>query len=155
GDEVGALDALLAVWRETRASDVAELIDAVSARLAPHVFQPAGKLEAFQAGWLAMVERGRPADLPRLLQTLLHETQRSGIAIVEAFAQRVRAIARWPADPRTGKWIAMHLRSSSFGAMSKSNQGAWKQIFQLVLDHDDPRSIALFEKVDFKQMFAG
>ena len=130
------------------ACELRELVVKLSRRLEPLVPPLDGTLEEFQARWLAVAKRRRAVDLPRLLDSILHKTQRSGVASGEA-------LASWPADPRSSARIAGHLHAGSFGAMSKANQPFWRGLFQLVLDHDDPAAIEAFGKICFVVMFKG
>jgi len=155
GDEEGALESLVAAWRQTRATEVRDLVVTLSRRLEPLLPSLDGTLDGFQTKWLAVAKRRRAVDLPRLLDSILHTTQRSGVAIVEALARRGEALASWPADPRSSAHIAGHLHARSFGAMSKANQPFWRGLFQLVLDHDDPGAVDAFAKISFVVMFKG
>lgn len=155
GAEDVALDALIAAWRDTRGTEIAELVEQLSKRLESHLPKLSGKLEVFQEQWLAIANRKRTVDLPTLLDSILHTTDRSGNAIVEALAHRGKALTVWAADPRTSSRVAGYLNATSFGAMSKSNQPFWRAMFQLVVDHDDPRAIDTFAKIDFDRMFRG
>jgi len=155
GEEDRALELLIEAWREARASELAELVELLSQRLARATPKLDGKLEVFQARWLAVARRRHAVDLPRLLDSILHTTQRSGVAIVAALAERGAALAGWPADPRTAAGIAAHLNARSFAAMSQSNQPFWRAAFQLVRDHADPSAIEVFGKLRFAMMFRG
>ena len=155
GDEISALASLRQAWETSRSTEIAELVETLSNRLATHVPRPDGKLEVFHAAWLALAERKRLADLPVLLDTLLQTTQRSGVAIVDALAQRGRALAVWPADPRLGGGIARLITRANFGAMAKSHQPFWRALFEQIARNGDPRSIDAFGAIRMKAMFRG
>src|SRR5687767_3958117 len=84
GDELGALDRALDGWRSSRAAPLASLAETLSARFEPHLPPLAGKPDAFQPLWLAIAKQQRAVDLPRLLRSVLHGTNRFGTAVVDA-----------------------------------------------------------------------
>lgn len=155
GKEEESLDALVASWRQLRAAEIAELVEALSRRLGAHVPKLEGPLEPFQARWLAVAHRGRAVDLPALLDSLLHTTQRSGVAITAALAERGATLGSWPADPRFGVRVARALADRPFGAMAKGNQPFWAALLKVVVSHDDPRVATELSTIDFKKMFRG
>ena len=155
GDELAALGFLRDSWEATRSAEIAELVETLSERLAPLVPRPDGKLEVFQAEWLARAARKRLTDLPVLLDTMLHTTQRSGVAIVDALARRGGALASWAADPRLGRGVARLITSDHFGAMAKSHQPFWRALFEQIARNGDPRSNDDFGAIRMKAMFRG
>src|SRR3982750_3746050 len=76
GDEEGALEALIDTWRATRACEIADLVEQLSSRLEPLLPALGGTLDELEAQWNAIAPRRRAVDLPRLLGSILHTTQR-------------------------------------------------------------------------------
>jgi uncharacterized protein (TIGR02996 family) len=129
-----ALPALLEAWRAERVAPIAGLIEEVGKRLdAPKLVGT--KRDALQAAWLAIAKQRRPQDLPMLVEEVTTTMFRSTHAL-----ERVKAIADWPADPRTFACVALHVRQPIF--YTGSTKPFWTALFDLVVDHGDPRSVA-------------
>lgn len=85
-DLEAALSSLLDAWRATRAPRVADLIDALSARLTADLKPIGSKKE-----WESVAQSARPAAFGRLLEALPSGLDR---------AARLERLRTWPADPR-------------------------------------------------------
>jgi len=132
------------------------MADALDALLA--TFRRAGAMgpEPFHSTWLAVAKQRRADDLPRLVESVVATTSRSGNAVVAAFGERVDALVRLPDDPRWGPAVIGLLRSSSiFGATSKHCQPAWTRLFDRVIDNGEREDLARFAKLDFKRLWRG
>jgi len=134
GAFAAALPALLEAWRAERVAPIAELIEQVGKQIEPPKLAGA-KRDELQAGWLAIAKQRRPEDLPMLLEEVTTTMFRSTHA-----HERVKAIANWPADPRTFACVAQHVRQPIF--YTGSTKPFWTALFDLVVEHGDPRSIA-------------
>src|SRR5688572_10862922 len=97
GDESRALSTIVDAWRASRSVAIANVASALSKRLEPHLPAIDGKLDEFQLLWLAIAKQQRAVDLPRLLGSVMHGTNRFGVAVVDALVARGKALAAWPA----------------------------------------------------------
>jgi uncharacterized protein (TIGR02996 family) len=156
GEETAALDRVLDGWRASRSPAIANLAEAISKRLEPHL-QPLAaertKLEAFQPLWLAIAKQKRAVDLPRLLASVLHGTNRFGVEVVNALVERGKALAAWPADPRASELIVEHLLRGGYESTSKSTYPFWSVMFEMLEKHADPRMTARLAKISFAKVF--
>ncbi|MDF2695047.1 MAG: hypothetical protein K0S65_3430, partial [Labilithrix sp.] len=153
GDEDLTLEALVEAWRAVRSAELADLVDALSERLSPHVPALDGKLETFQPMWLAVAKAQRAADLPRLLASVLATTNRFGTAVVAALVERGEMLARWPADPRSAAFVVEHLKKGGYEATSRSTLPFWSSLLAMLRAHDDPRTVQLLRPLRFARVF--
>lgn len=144
-----ALAALLQSWRETRAPEVAALVEtlgaALGARLAPTGAQPFSDPKAKQrdrlAAWIEAARARRPAILSSLLANLIDG--KSGEAL-----QRLEALAGWDADPRVASTLAALVEKPPFQA--GSTRPFWTRAFQTLREHADPRARARLAAMEGK-----
>jgi uncharacterized protein (TIGR02996 family) len=88
------LSALLDLWRETRAVEVARAVDALTPAPAKNALYPmSASVDSKQRRWLMNAHPEQADLLPALLATL-HDA--GSLAVQE----RVHALASWPDDPR-------------------------------------------------------
>ncbi len=153
GDEPRALDALVTAWRSSRSAEIAALAERLSARLEPHLPPLGGKLDEFQPRWLAIANQQRAVDLPRLLGSVLHGTDRFGVAVVDALVARGQALATWPADPRASAMIADHLVRGGYESTSRSTYPFWTAMFEMLESHADPRIVDRLAAIKFARVF--
>ena len=139
GDDDAALAALLDAWRADRSPAIAELVESVSKRFEARSATITGaKRDAIHVAWLAAAKRRRPADLPQLVATITETLGRSTHAL-----ERVKALATWPADPRTAAGIIRQLEHPPF--YTSSTKPFWSALIRLVVDHGDPRAIEMLD----------
>jgi uncharacterized protein (TIGR02996 family) len=140
GDDTLVLDELLAAWRAPRSTKIAELIDVVGKRLDGHgAAIGSGSRAEMQAEWLATAKQRRAVDLPVLVANITNTYGRSTDALA-----RVEALAKWPADPRTGPIIAKKLLGAP-AFYASSTKPFWAALFALAVDHGDARTLAALE----------
>jgi uncharacterized protein (TIGR02996 family) len=106
------LEQMIDAWRDNRAPELGDAIDAVSREL---------------------VARGEPPELERALVELLQPR----LADVPA---RLRALATRPDDPRIARHLTDALVAPPF--VSTSSQKIWIVMFELLGRHADPRTLA-------------
>jgi uncharacterized protein (TIGR02996 family) len=153
GNEPRALDKLVEGWRASKSPHIATLAEKLSKRLEPHLAPIGGKLESFQPQWLAIAKRKRAVDLPRLLGSVLHTTDRFGVAVVDALVARGEALAKWPADPRASAIIVEHLVRGGYESTSKSTYPFWTAMFEMLATTADPRVVDRLAKIRFAKVF--
>jgi hypothetical protein len=153
GNELRALDKLVEGWRASKSPHIATLAEKLSKRLEPHLAPIGGKLESFQPRWLAIAKRKRAVDLPRLLGSVLHATDRFGVAVVDALVARGKALAEWPADPRASAIIVEHLVRGGYESTSKSTYPFWTAMFEMLATTADPRVVDRLAKIRFAKVF--
>jgi uncharacterized protein (TIGR02996 family) len=153
GNETRALDRLIDGWRVSRAPQIATVAETLSKRLEPHLAPIGGKLDSFQPQWLAIAKQKRAVDLPRLLGSVLHTTDRFGVAVVDALVARGNALAAWPADPRASTIVIEHLLRGGYESTSKSTYPFWTAMFEMLAHSADPRVIDRLAKIRFAKVF--
>lgn len=153
GEESRALERLVAAWRASRARQIASAAETLSKRLEPHLAPIGGKLESFQPRWMAIAKQKRAVDLPRLLGSVLHTTDRFGVAVVDALVARGKALAAWPADPRASAIIVEHLLRGGYESTSRSTYPFWTAMFEMLAQSADPRVVDRLAKVRFAKVF--
>jgi uncharacterized protein (TIGR02996 family) len=140
GDREAALRALLAAWRDNKASEIAQLIDVVSDDLARSLppLDPAAK--NFHPQWMALEQAGRAADVARLAPGLWCEpTSTLGLRLE-------RLVARGQ-DPRTGR--ALLGMVEHIPTTSSSNFSVWVRAFKAMptmLDASAEEPLTAFRK---------
>ncbi|MDQ3333806.1 MAG: TIGR02996 domain-containing protein [Myxococcota bacterium] len=153
GEESRALGKVIESWRDSRSAAIAGVAEALSKRLESHLPPIAGKLDDFQPLWLAIAKQKRAVDLPRLFGTVMHGTNRFGVAVVNALVARGKALAAWPADPRAGTLIVDHIVRGGYESTSKSTYPFWTAMFEMLETHADDRIRERLEKVSFARIF--
>lgn len=133
GQTAEALASLLSAWREKRATELADAIDALA-----HAF-PAAKLEGdTNAAWMALARGGDAGDIYGLLATLIEAGP------VSALGGRVESLAERPADPR----IALAFANVALEppTTSSSNFPVWTKLFACIEKTGDARVVPILEK---------
>ena len=153
GDETRALDKVIDGWRVSRSAEIARVAESLSKRLEPHLTPIGGKPDDFQPLWLAIAKRKRAVDLPRLLGSVMHGTDRFGVAVVNALMDRGKALAAWPADPRASTIIVEHLVRGGYESTSKSTYPFWSVMFDMLETHADPRVFDRLSKIRYAKIF--
>jgi uncharacterized protein (TIGR02996 family) len=153
GEESRALGKLIESWRGSRSAAIADVAEALSKRLESHLPPIAGKPDDFQPLWLAIAKQKRAVDLPRLIGSVMHGTNRFGVSVVNALVERGKALAAWPADPRAGTLIVDHLVRGGYESTSKSTYPFWTAMFEMLETHADDRVRERLEKVSFARIF--
>lgn len=129
-DGAGALHAALAAWRETRAPAIAELIDAISARIS-------GPPLLDEGAWTRAAVVKDPIDLGRLLPAVPHLPGR----LLPAAGS---TLAAFPDDPRLALAIGAWTRDPP--VTSKTLYAFWTAVIGATVRIADTRVIALFEQ---------
>jgi uncharacterized protein (TIGR02996 family) len=121
GESVAGLEALLAVWRETRAADVAEVIHSVGvvmSRGLPEIASP--------ADWIDTVNRRRVWDVDRLMNGLMLRPHTQ-------LKQRLARLERIDDDPRISWGLAHALEEQGAASLVTAT------VFKLLARHRDLR----------------
>lgn len=141
GDTLGS-------WRAARSSELAAIVEDLSALIAPALPPIAGKTRAERhAAWRARAEARLTSDLPALLAAVAQGTS------IETTDQ-LEVLADWPADPRMTE-LAVRLLSAPPYATSSGTQKVWRRLFNLVEVHGDPRASAALGALPMGQIFRG
>ncbi|MBX3234490.1 MAG: TIGR02996 domain-containing protein [Labilithrix sp.] len=132
GRTVEALDALLDAWREKRAPQLADAIDA----LAPAFPPPSPALEGH--AWTALARAGNAGDLFALLATLLEAGP------IGTLGGRIEQLVERPDDPR----IAMALAKLALDppTTSSANFPIWTKIFASLAQTGDARVVPILQE---------
>lgn len=151
GDPAAALPIALMAWRRDRSVVLAELVDAIAAKLPAPAIRGRDK-EAFQRGYLALLRD--PAAVTSLASGL---TQRVPIRATDYFAKdrdrkkhasflaRVRALGTLPADPRISGALARVIEAPPFTV--EHCEAVYQPVIDLAVAHGDARVLAVFERV--------
>ena len=138
GDREAALRSLLAAWRETRAEEIAAVIEQLSAQLTEGLPTVTASGSSFRKAWLELAARQDPTTLDRLLAAL-PET-RGGLA-----AERLAALKEWPADPRIVTAILRWLADPPFERKSRAQ--AFPAVAELLALQGDARPLPLLQRL--------
>ena len=124
--------ALLQRWRLRRQPEVADALDAASARIARPAIE--GRTSAARhATWLALAAAGDAADTPRLLAMLLDGTS------ADSIAARIAAITAGGPDPRVATaLVAIVTTQRHFVSKPKF----WRAVLDAIASLGDVRQIA-------------
>jgi hypothetical protein len=149
-----AIERLVAAWRETHAPRIADLLDAVTARLAPRSLAIAGLEDQAQREWLAVAFAERLEDLPALLDTMIVgptrvETELWDDPCLAAMrsAERVWALELRD-DPRVARALVAMLDDPPFLAPREPRNGIeefWEEVRTALARIGDTRAAAPFE----------
>src|ERR1700722_12395044 len=140
GDREAALRALLAAWRDNKASEIAQLIEVVSDDLARSLppLDPAAK--NFHPQWMALEQAGRAADVARLAPGLWCEpTSTLGLRL-----ERLVARGQDPPPGRALLGMVEHIPTTS-----SSNFSVWVRAFKAMptmLDASAEEPLTAFRK---------
>lgn len=130
-----ALTGLLAVWRKTRAPEVAAAIAAVGQELDAARGPIAGKRAARVAAWKKVNQQGDAADVGRLLHGL------DGLRVEEA-EPLLAAVRKWPADPRTWDALFGLLEAPPVGLRGRNAAPHWQRVLEILEAIGEPRTRA-------------
>ncbi len=140
GEDEAALAELCELWRESRAPDVAEAIDLLSAKVAPPRVPPGKSVADRDAAWRKLEEELRPAALGRMLETFLDVP-------TKWVAPRIaRLDSRWPDDPRIAMALARMMEATY--AKGATSYRLWRGFVLLLTKQADPRTLPVLEKLD-------
>ncbi len=140
-----AIPLLLDAWRAVPDPRLADVLDAVSARIdRPALVAPTQKklVEAFGA----LVAAGDPLDQPRLAAAI------GGTRSQPMVEQLDLLLARWPADPRFSAPFLALLRRPPF--VGSATQSAWRRLFKVLQTYGDVRLEEWLPALDFDQILA-
>ena len=145
GDRTGALDVLLEQWRATRAPEIADVIDVISADLDRTLPAIEGKTrQAFQERWLDVAGLGDAADLGRLLAGFLREP-------CPQISERLKRLEVREHDPRLSKTLAAMVGRCP--CTSTPNFPMWTRVFKQLQALGDVRiRPALESRLELKRV---
>ncbi len=144
--EVGeARDALVVAWRLTRHPAIADLVDALSARLPRDAIQGRTKREQ-RANWLAVAVNHDPTDLPALLATPWPPKQMDA-------RDWVKELSSFPADPRIARVLTDILTSVPY--KSSTAYPLYNAMLRVLKLHRDPRSVPRLKTIATREMRYG
>ncbi|MCX5742395.1 MAG: hypothetical protein NT062_07860 [Proteobacteria bacterium] len=140
------LHALLDEWRTAPLPELAAHLERVAMGI--KVPPLAGKTQmAKDVAWDERLAARDPVDLPVLLA---HALQRRQSALVPS--RMVRALARFPRDPRTTEPLVDALARPSWD--NATAHGFWDAVFAALAHHADPRATAMLAALDFPAIWA-
>ncbi len=134
-DRVAALNALLEAWRERRATELADLIDVVSADLTRGL--PAIEGSDPHGAWMRAGREAGPADVGRLVAAVLQGS-------MSTLVGRVELLAKFSPDPRLA--MAAAKMALEPPVTSTGNYPAWAPIYAMLRDGNDARTVPLLNK---------
>ncbi len=135
-----ALRTLLSAWRSHRSDRLAALVEQVSDLAETgHSQVEARTIKERLKAALALLAAGAPVDVPRVFRAL------ADINIADALVL-VAALAKVPPDPRFLRHIVALLRAPVWG--SSTSRKLWRQLFDALVTHGDPRSAAQLLAID-------
>ncbi len=144
-DLAATIPLLLGVWRAVPDPRIADVLDAVSARIdRPALVAPTQKklVEAFAA----LVAAGDPLDQPRLAAAI------GGTRSQQMVEQLELLLTGWPADPRFSMPFLALLRRPPF--VGSATQSAWRRLFKVLQAYGDVRVEAWLPTLDFDEILA-
>jgi hypothetical protein len=128
-DDPGALDALLALWRDRRDGSLLPATEALAARIVKGRPPIAGKThKAKLEAWLALDTSRDAATVSQLLPDLFAVNAPST-------RKRLERVAAWPDDPRIGNALVSQVLEEWVSMVDKPVGTA---VFKLLLRHLDP-----------------
>lgn len=128
----GDLSSLIELWRETRDSELGEVVERLST-IGRLPYPKSAKTDAKQTRWMTMSNARKASDLPALL-SLLHDAY-STHAI-----ERIAALGAWPEDPRISSALARQFERPAH--LNISAMPVWEALGELLLRYADPRAKA-------------
>lgn len=127
------LDQLQRLWRETRAPEVAHLVDRRSPRLARPLFPKAASFELKRTRWLSLAKAVSGEVLATLLDAL-HDGDS------DAVAERLALVATWPSDPRITLTVGRLWEQPSH--LNVSTLHLWRELSRLTVARGDAHLLA-------------
>ncbi len=135
------LERLLARWRETRSTALADRIDRLSERAAAGLPEVTSEtVFGMQEAWLERAAARRSGDLARLVAAFTRAHSRHHID------ERLEALVEWPADPRIAKLLA-----GCFATPQWTGEHAkrfWTQAGELLVTLGDHRALPVLASVE-------
>lgn len=137
-DPATALDAILRCWRLHPYEQLVALADALSQRAESPVATALRNGGPDDATWPAVAAAGLEADVGALAATF-------ELAKLDTIHDRVVALTDRPPDPRVAAVLHRLLLAPPF--RSTSSQPIWTRLFEHVLAHPDPATLAVVRRV--------
>ncbi len=136
-DWAKALTALLAAWRETPAPQIADAIEAISARACAGMEAPTATTAKLRnAAWDALAMTGEPVAMGMLCATV-DATKGNG----ETLARLELLLPHGP-DPRLSRKICDWVETPIYNVTVSRTQKFWKRIWPLLAEVGDPRILS-------------
>jgi uncharacterized protein (TIGR02996 family) len=141
GDRRALLEVLVAVWRECRAPEIADLIDEVSNDVTAAVGPiPGRNREERGALWSALEKQRRVEDVPRLVAGVVDCLRKDA-------EDRVRRMAAWVVDPRASKILVAWIVSPPNGYVGSRASRFWRSITGWLGEIRDVRALPELERL--------
>jgi len=132
GQRLDAAARLLSAWRDRRHPRLAEVLERLDATMElPEITAPTR--EKTHARWVEIAERGRVADLSRLLAGL-------GRRPLSQFAERLSLLLRFAPDPRLAMALARFIEAER--PTSAIRLHTWSKAFRALEEAGDVRVVA-------------
>ncbi len=122
-----AIDFLVGEWAKVRSNALADLVDALDARVAAQPFNGSA------ATWVSTAKTAKPHDRGPLLRAIQGRTTADTVKML-------KTAAAWK-DPRLTH--AIHDLLASLPWAGARSRATWRQVFDVLADHADPRWIAI------------
>lgn len=132
---------LLATWRSSRDPELAGMIEDFSCAWESDTAKRLRVSPPDHKEWLALSKSLDELDRGALLHSLAGDS-------ADRVKARVIAVAKWPADPRVAN--ALHMIVSDLPWVSSGSRPTWTQIFKLLKDTADPRTVQVARSFDAK-----
>ncbi|MBW2734635.1 MAG: hypothetical protein JRH20_19780 [Deltaproteobacteria bacterium] len=136
GDMQLALRSALEAWRACKSAPLADLVEALSPLAAVGRDAIVGKKEERLKRWLAVVANGDPVDVPRLIDALDRDNQRTAL-------EQFRALEGWSADPRLAAALCEIIEAPPY-----RHEHTWVALVSLLVGQVDPRTKPRLRSID-------
>jgi uncharacterized protein (TIGR02996 family) len=134
------LDVLLARWRQTRSSDLADVIDHLDRRLGNDAQAVDGKnRDQIKERWYEVEAEGRAADLGHLIAAVPRVRCKDA-------RDMLATLLAWQADPRFGRLVQLAL-APPHGYQGSGSGGFWQRLATLLGRTADPRTLPDMERI--------
>ncbi|MGZ3423533.1 MAG: TIGR02996 domain-containing protein [Polyangiales bacterium] len=153
-DDRKALSIALALFERTRDGEVADVVEALSARVRSAPLSRALGQDAIHTAWLELAKKRRPEDVPTLLEALSRSIdvvvaphRWPPLPTAERFprlAERMKALAEFPADPRVSRALIELLQRAPWTSGWGGDLSViYDSMFALVGRIGDPRALPI------------
>ncbi|MBL9039237.1 MAG: TIGR02996 domain-containing protein [Archangium sp.] len=137
GDRNDALISLLEAWRQQRSPALADVIDSLSADATRALPALDLRRKAMRHRWLDLASERHPADVERLLTSLVDMPN-------VRFADCIERLAFYPADPRIAIDLANYVTGCQFPWIIKVS--AWRRMLEIIAETNDARCREVLER---------
>lgn len=148
-DFPAALEVALAAWRESRVPALADLVDAIGARIPVRALPP----KTIHRAWLDLAAKNDSADVGTLIATIdrgvprpTKKSSRFRAVLPEGWIERARALAERPDDPRIPRAIVTVLRESTWSIWEDDREATFVTPLRVVERSRDVRLLPLLDE---------